>query len=201
MAQGLVDGAKAFFEGGNSLTLPANATLTERIPLRFMDSDSLANKLQPVIAKGGSLAGASVQPNPKDNSLVVQGTPEAVADLKQIVRMLDVESRAVMVKIGEVRDGKAGSYSILMTADNTTASLTFTGGITANKVRVTPHLNGDGKTASLSLTLNAEKPFFKNADKPFFKKIPLGEETKLETPFGIYLVTVTEEKDGSNDPK
>lgn len=194
LAQGLVDGAKAALSGGNATVAvqTGKAYVDARIRLRFMDADSLVKLLQPE-ASGKSLTDATFRADSADNSLVVQGTPEAVANLKQLVRMLDQKPRIVQVMVCEVRDGVKGGYYSISTANNTSAHLLSSGGIISEKVEVYPHLNGDGKTISLTLTLGLEKPFI--------KRIPLGEETKLETPFGIYLVTVTEVTDGATDPK
>ncbi len=189
LAQGIVEGAR------QALSAPASGTATGglRVPLRFLSASDLVAQLQPMIEKGGALVGASAEAVDADNSIVLQGTPDAVMQLKSRIALMDVKLRVVNVKVCEVRENKPGSYYVISTANNTKAHLLSSGGITSSKVEVIPHLNGDGKTVLLQLTMRSEKPVF--------KRIPLGEETKLETPFGIYLVTITEEKDGTTHPK
>ncbi len=189
LAQGIVEGAR------QTLFAPAPSAATGglRVPLRFLSASDLAAQLHPIIEKDGALAGASAEAVDADNSIVLQGTPDAVMHLKSRIALMDMKIRVVKVKVCEVRDNKMGSYYVISTANDTKAHLLSSGGVTSSKVEVIPHLNGDGKTVLLQLTLGSEKPVF--------KRIPLGEETKLETPFGIYLVTITEEKDGTTDPK
>ena len=79
---------------------------------------------------------------PADNSLLIQGTAEAIAEFRQIVRLLDVPQRQLRIRVSSGKlaaDGQVLSGSALQLSDN--------GGNEVLNVTLVPHLTGDGSIA------------------------------------------------------
>ena len=107
---------------------------------------------------------ASVLPNKRDNSLTLRGTAEAVARLKETIRLLDIQPREVTIKLRLVRvpltpsdEEEATPRSeevigapILVTLNNQTGRVAVRGR-GGYEVEITPRINGDN-----SVTLSAE---------------------------------------------
>ena len=165
---------------------------TERIPLQFEDAIRLASYIQARLEKREDSKDIVVRPIVAGNALEVQGPVSSVTLLKMQIALIDSRPSAVVVQVCEVQDGKPGSYFFNAAPDGYTANLLRSGGIMSGKVDVTPHINGDN---SVDLQLRI------GTDNPITKRVLFGQETRLELPYGIYLVTATERKSGSNKSK
>lgn len=105
-----------------------------------------------------------------DHTLIVQGTPEALKELRAFLKSLDVEPRVVLLTMRQVQKGKPESRPIVQTFSNVKASITVGGTPAIQSVTVTPslscdvqsvtvlpHLNRDGKTVVIAAKVNNEK--------------------------------------------
>ncbi len=89
----------------------------------------------------------------RTNSLVITGTPDAIALLKPKIHALDVPIRSVRIQMNVLRFDfdKDGSWNMrivsaptIWTIDNITASFSMQGNADASSVDITPHLNPSG---------------------------------------------------------
>jgi hypothetical protein len=106
-----------------------------------------------------------------DHTLIVQGTPEALKELRVLLKSLDVEPQSVLLTMRQVQKGKPDSRPIVQTFSNVKARITV--GEVADlpsvklgiphpycdvqSVTVVPHLNRDGKTVVVAAKVNKEK--------------------------------------------
>lgn len=105
-----------------------------------------------------------------DHTVIGQGTPEALKELRALLKSLDVEPQSVLLTMRQVQKGKPDSRSVVHTFSNVKASITVVGGAAIQSVTVTPHLscdvqsvtvvphlNRDGKTVVVAAKVNKEK--------------------------------------------
>lgn len=135
----------------------------EKIPIQFITLQDvfatlgvdLKGQLTPETAAVSQLVppGISViKPLPVDNSLLVRGTPPAITQLKNLIRLSDVPARTIILRVGVTGPGADGRalniQSIARTMNGREVTLdetTTAGGQNAHvKVRLNPIVQGDG---------------------------------------------------------
>jgi len=137
-------------------------TVTEVVQLRYMDTASIAQRLRAQTAHKGSATASvlalptginSLVEDPRTNSLIITGAPEAIAEIKKSIEALDVRPRILWLEFSVLRfdfdadgnwDVRTVSRPKISTIDNIPATLSTTGGTDAFTVEITPHLNPDG---------------------------------------------------------
>ncbi|MBB6050147.1 hypothetical protein [Armatimonas rosea] len=105
-----------------------------------------------------------------DHTLIAQGTPEALKELRAFLKSLDVEPQGVLLTMRQVQKGKPESHPVVQTFSNLKASITVGGAADiqsltvppplscdVQSVTVIPHLNRDGKTVVVAAKVNKEK--------------------------------------------
>ena len=148
-------------------------TKSERsVVLRFIKPSEFMAQLapgdradRPVIASLVPIGITSLSPDDTKNSLTITGTPEAVRQIEEIVRLLDVKPREVRLQVRILRapimaniapEAELPESRVVATADavvrnNAPLNLHAVGEGQLFRVFVTPHINGDR-----SITLSAE---------------------------------------------
>ena len=128
-----------------------------------------------------------------DNTLILEGTDEAVAELKALVRLLDVKPRALELKVQFVQEGENTIYLRLRTADGQKTRVTLGEAALARGLVIVPHLSDDGKSVTFEIIREVGEPQ-KQADP---KKAPLtktgtpGQEMRIPLPDGLLFLTAT----------
>ncbi|WP_309712095.1 hypothetical protein [Armatimonas sp.] len=128
-----------------------------------------------------------------DNTLILQGTDEAVAELKALLRLIDVKPAVLELKVQFVQEGENVIYLRLRTADTQKARVTLGEDALARSLVIIPHLDEDGKSVSFEILREVGEPQKlpnpKNA--PLTKKGALGQETRITLPDGLLFLTAT----------
>ncbi len=158
----------------------AQNVVTEKIPLRFTKPSRMAEMLSrgtPGAAAGQAKSGPllpqgieQVSADDRDMTLTVWGAAPAVAQMKEVIRLLDVQPRLVGLKMRLVRveptaDGKREEKTIAVpetqTLNNVAARVSVTqtdntGGVVHGwAVEVLPKINGD-RSVTLSTQLRLQ---------------------------------------------
>lgn len=135
----------------------------EKIPIQFLTLQDLfaalgvdvKGQLTPETTAVSQLVPPGIRvikPLPVDNSLLVRGTPPAIAELKNLIRLSDVPARTIILRVGVTGPGADGRalnvQSIARTMNGREVTLdetTTIGGQNAHvKVRLNPIVQGDG---------------------------------------------------------
>lgn len=148
-----------------------SAAVTETIPLKFAKPSDVVAFFTALREKGGvgnapspSAVPESVEqmiPNDVDNTLIVRGDAQGVAQVRRLIAFLDVQPRAVRLDLRVLRytfpaNGGAPTVEeiaapVTQTKNNLAADVAAVGARQTFKLRLTPHVNGDG-----SVTIAAE---------------------------------------------
>lgn len=165
------------------LVLPGSAfaqkSVTEKVPLRFVKPSQVVQFLtQPpaaTISNGSTTRTVPtgeepplppgverLTPNDRAMTLTVRGTNQAVSQVKEMVRLLDVQPRTAGLQVRVVRvqvsaDGKVqelpGIPLAVQAVNNTPSTALVTAERNRFQVVVTPRINGDD-SVSLQMQLN-----------------------------------------------
>ncbi len=137
-------------------------TVTEVIQLRYMDTASVAERLRLQLSRKENTAasGSAVQraiesiiEDQRTNSLIIKGTPEAVATIRKAISGLDVPVRSVTVQFNVLRfdfdaegdwDVQVVSRPTIKTLQDSPATISQRGDGNAFSAEITPHINADG---------------------------------------------------------
>lgn len=128
-----------------------------------------------------------------DHTLILQGTDEAVAEFKALLRLLDVKPRALELKVQFVQEGENTIYLRLRTADAQKARVTLGEDSLARGLLIIPHLDGDGKMVSFEILCEVGEPSTLADPKkaPLTKTGTLGQELRFPLDDGLLFLTAT----------
>lgn len=130
--------------------------------------------------KGRALPkGTQLSANEQENALVAQTTPEGHAALKQLLSLLDVPVKQVLLKATWVENKKLVMAPTLATLDSSEASLSLGDEKQSRSLAVTPHLNTDGKTITLTIQINQEAPLVRTVALGAPLTLAFGEQGEL----------------------
>ena len=94
-----------------------------------------------------------------DQTVITQGTPEAQAQFKALLALLDVKSQNMLLTMRLVQEGKPESRLAISTFSNAKGWMIVGETSDLQMVSVIPHLNRDGKTVVVAAQINSEKWF------------------------------------------
>jgi hypothetical protein len=132
-----------------------------------------------------------VIPDDRAMTLTVRGTAKAVAEVKQMIGLLDVTPRETLVKLrvvrvrfapGGGREEETLGTPVVSTLNNKTARVAVSGGLQDWSVEVTPHINGDGSIsllAKLNLSRIASSPREALTTGEQYRRVPAGKTARL----------------------
>ncbi|WP_395139963.1 hypothetical protein [Armatimonas sp.] len=128
-----------------------------------------------------------------DNTLIAQGTAEAVEALKVILRSLDVKPLVLELKVQFVQQGENVIYLRLRTRNDQKGTVTLGEGGLATSLVIVPHLSDDGKSVSFEVIREIGDPqSLPTAKKTRFTKAgSLGREVRITLPDGLLFLTAT----------
>ncbi|WP_395090530.1 secretin N-terminal domain-containing protein [Armatimonas sp.] len=155
------------------------------LPLRYQAAADLLTKLQ----EGGPEA--RLQPKgitrliaeERTNSLLAQGTPEALEALKALLKKLDKETIQVTIKMRLVQDGKIKAAPVISTNTDSQGVIEIKSETEGMRFAITPHVHDDHKAIALQIQFNQ--------DKPIEKIVKPGKETRIALTNGVLFVTAT----------
>nr|WP_309685255.1 hypothetical protein [Armatimonas sp.] len=128
-----------------------------------------------------------------DNTLIAQGTAEAVAALKVILRSLDVKPVVLELKVQFVQQGENVIYLRLRTRNAQKGTVTLGEEGLATSLVIVPHLDDNGKSVSFEVIREISDPQSLSTTKKtrFTQAGTLGREVRIALPDGLLFLTAT----------
>ncbi|MBB6050148.1 hypothetical protein [Armatimonas rosea] len=128
-----------------------------------------------------------------DKVLILQGTEEAVAEFKALLRLIDVKPVVLELKVQFVQEGENTIYLRLRTADAQKTRVTLGEDALARGLLIIPHLSDDNKSVTFEILREVGEPS-KLADPkkvPLMKAGALGQELRIPLDDGLLFLTAT----------
>ncbi|WP_395088490.1 hypothetical protein [Armatimonas sp.] len=92
-----------------------------------------------------------------DHTIIIQGTPKALGEVRTLLALLDVEPKSVQLTMRFLQKGKPEIHPVISTFSNSKGRIAIGCTTDQQSVTVIPHLNRDGKTVAVAAQVNKEK--------------------------------------------